>query len=74
MSLTTVGVKLDDSVRDRLRTAATKVERTPHWLIKQAIYSHLEMLERGHPLHEVFDAQQPPVGASLPAEPSDSAR
>ena len=54
MSLTTVGVKLDDSVRERLKSAAIKVERTPHWLIKQAIYSHLEMLERGLPLHEVF--------------------
>ncbi|MGJ7580506.1 trifunctional transcriptional regulator/proline dehydrogenase/L-glutamate gamma-semialdehyde dehydrogenase [Variovorax sp. RHLX14] len=54
MSLTTVGVKLDDSVRERLKSAAIKVERTPHWLIKQAIHSHLEMLERGLPLHEVF--------------------
>ena len=65
MSLTTVGVKLDDSVRERLKSAAIKVERTPHWLIKQAIYSHLEMLERGLPLHEVFVA--------MPSDPAAAA-
>ncbi|MES2532247.1 MAG: trifunctional transcriptional regulator/proline dehydrogenase/L-glutamate gamma-semialdehyde dehydrogenase [Pseudomonadota bacterium] len=54
MSSTTLGVKLDESVRDRLKKIALQVERTPHWLIKQAIYSHLEMLERGLPLAEVF--------------------
>ncbi|MDM0005371.1 trifunctional transcriptional regulator/proline dehydrogenase/L-glutamate gamma-semialdehyde dehydrogenase [Variovorax sp. J22G73] len=54
MSLTTLGVKLDESVRERLKKAAAKVDRTPHWLIKHAIYSHLEMLERGLPLADVF--------------------
>ncbi len=65
MSLTTVGVKLDDSIRERLKAAAIKVERTPHWLIKQAIFSHLEMLERGDPLHVVFDASLSAATAPL---------
>ncbi|MGI4779116.1 MAG: trifunctional transcriptional regulator/proline dehydrogenase/L-glutamate gamma-semialdehyde dehydrogenase [Janthinobacterium lividum] len=55
MSTTTMGVKLDESVRDRLRAAAIKVGRTPHFLIKQSIASHLEMLERGLPATDTFD-------------------
>ena len=31
------GVKLDDATRERIKTAATRIDRTPHWLIKQAI-------------------------------------
>jgi RHH-type proline utilization regulon transcriptional repressor/proline dehydrogenase/delta 1-pyrroline-5-carboxylate dehydrogenase len=58
MSLTTVGVKLDESVRERLKAAASKGGRTSHWLIKQAIHSHLEMLERGQSLDEVFDTDR----------------
>lgn len=76
MPLVTLGVKLDETVRDRLKSAAQKVDRTPHWLIKQSIYSHLEALERGLPLAEAFDA-----GASgsavaedaSPAEPEKAA-
>jgi len=70
MSLVTLGVKLDESVRDRLKSAAQKVDRTPHWLIKQSIYSHLEALERGSPLDQVFEpAPSGPSGAEEAAEP-----
>ena len=37
MATTTLGVKLDDPTRERLKAAATSIDRTPHWLIKQAI-------------------------------------
>lgn len=37
MGTTTMGVKLDDATRERIKTAATRIDRTPHWLIKQAI-------------------------------------
>ena len=37
MGMTTMGVKLDDATRERIKTAATRIDRTPHWLIKQAI-------------------------------------
>ena len=45
MATTTLGVKLDDPTRERLKAAATSIDRTPHWLIKQAIFNYLEKLE-----------------------------
>jgi len=45
MALVTLGVKLDEGVRERLKEAAGKLNRTPHWLIKQAIHTQLEALE-----------------------------
>ena len=50
MSTTTLGVKLDEATRERLKLAATQLERTPHWLIKQAIYNLLDQVERGQPV------------------------
>ena len=47
MATTTLGVKLDDATRDRLKQAAHAIDRTPHWLIKQAIFNYLEQLENG---------------------------
>ncbi|MGE6171148.1 trifunctional transcriptional regulator/proline dehydrogenase/L-glutamate gamma-semialdehyde dehydrogenase [Aeromonas media] len=47
MATTTLGVKLDEATRDRLKQAAQTLDRTPHWLIKQAIFTYLEQLERG---------------------------
>src|SRR3569623_2903385 len=47
MASTTLGVKVDDLLRSRLRDAATRLERTPHWLIKQAIFAYLEKIEQG---------------------------
>lgn len=47
MATTTLGVKLDDATRDRLKQAAQKLDRTPHWLIKQAIFTYLEQVEGG---------------------------
>ncbi len=41
MGTTTMGVKLDDATRERIKSAATRIDRTPHWLIKQAIFSYL---------------------------------
>ncbi|WP_068829329.1 trifunctional transcriptional regulator/proline dehydrogenase/L-glutamate gamma-semialdehyde dehydrogenase [Pseudomonas sp. BMS12] len=47
MATTTLGVKLDDATRDRLKLAAQSLDRTPHWLIKQAIFNYLEQVEGG---------------------------
>ena len=41
MGTTTMGVKLDDATRERIKSAATRIDRTPHWLIKQAIFSYI---------------------------------
>ncbi|SFN63965.1 L-proline dehydrogenase /delta-1-pyrroline-5-carboxylate dehydrogenase [Izhakiella capsodis] len=45
MGSTTMGVKLDDETRERIKQAAKEIDRTPHWLIKQAIFNYLEQLE-----------------------------
>ncbi|WP_432721407.1 trifunctional transcriptional regulator/proline dehydrogenase/L-glutamate gamma-semialdehyde dehydrogenase [Jeongeupia wiesaeckerbachi] len=47
MANTTLGIKVDDALRARIRDAAQTLERTPHWLIKQAIYAYLERVEQG---------------------------
>ena len=53
MATTTLGVKLDDPTRERLKAAAHSIDRTPHWLIKQAIFNYLEKLESGATLMEL---------------------
>ncbi|MGI4836221.1 MAG: trifunctional transcriptional regulator/proline dehydrogenase/L-glutamate gamma-semialdehyde dehydrogenase [Janthinobacterium lividum] len=53
MATTTLGVKLDDPTRERLKAAAQSIDRTPHWLIKQAIFNYLEKLEAGATLNEL---------------------
>ncbi len=47
MANTTIGVKLDQGVRDRIRDAAQSQGRTPHALIKHSILSALDRHERG---------------------------
>ncbi|WP_217474159.1 trifunctional transcriptional regulator/proline dehydrogenase/L-glutamate gamma-semialdehyde dehydrogenase [Stutzerimonas stutzeri] len=47
MATTTLGIKLDEAARDRLEAAARRIDRTPQWLIKQALLHYLEQLERG---------------------------
>lgn len=53
MATTTLGVKLDDPTRERLKAAAHSIDRTPHWLIKQAIFNYLEKLEGGATLQDL---------------------
>ncbi|NDL62590.1 trifunctional transcriptional regulator/proline dehydrogenase/L-glutamate gamma-semialdehyde dehydrogenase [Acerihabitans arboris] len=47
MGTTTLGVKLDDAARERIKNAARRIDRTPHWLIKHAIFHYLDELEQG---------------------------
>ncbi|GAA3998783.1 trifunctional transcriptional regulator/proline dehydrogenase/L-glutamate gamma-semialdehyde dehydrogenase [Comamonas faecalis] len=44
---TTVGIKVDDTLRERIRAAAQQLGRTPHWLLKQSIVQYVDALERG---------------------------
>ncbi|HFZ8995327.1 TPA: trifunctional transcriptional regulator/proline dehydrogenase/L-glutamate gamma-semialdehyde dehydrogenase [Citrobacter freundii] len=53
MGTTTMGVKLDEATRERIKMAAARIDRTPHWLIKQAIFSYLEKLENDAALPEL---------------------
>lgn len=47
MATTTLGVKVDEALRDRLRAAATRLGCTPHWLHKQAVIAYIDAIERG---------------------------
>ena len=75
MAHTTMGVKLDDDTRERLKRAATKIDRTPHWLIKQAIFTLLAQVEAGEaiiPAGPHSSAQPPtnePVDVPSPYQP-----
>lgn len=44
---TTIGIKVDDALRERIRASAQQMGRTPHWLIKQAVVQYVDALERG---------------------------
>ena len=70
MGATTMGVKLDDATRERIKTAATRIDRTPHWLIKQAIFNYLEKLENDEPLPEIASASGDGEETALPGEES----
>ena len=46
MNTTTVGVKLDNETRDRLKKLGEVRHRSPHWLMKEAIRRYLEVEEQ----------------------------
>ncbi|WP_028357475.1 trifunctional transcriptional regulator/proline dehydrogenase/L-glutamate gamma-semialdehyde dehydrogenase [Brackiella oedipodis] len=45
---TTLGIKVDSQVKNRLQSVADKLGCTSHWLHKQALLSFLEQIESGH--------------------------
>ncbi|WP_075215452.1 trifunctional transcriptional regulator/proline dehydrogenase/L-glutamate gamma-semialdehyde dehydrogenase [Mongoliimonas terrestris] len=47
MAATTIGVKVSDDLRARLKHAADRIGRSPHWLVKHALLTALERIERG---------------------------
>ncbi|HEY9279109.1 MAG TPA: trifunctional transcriptional regulator/proline dehydrogenase/L-glutamate gamma-semialdehyde dehydrogenase, partial [Eoetvoesiella sp.] len=47
MVTTTLGVKVDEALRDRLKAAAQQLGCTPHWLHKQALLVYIDAIERG---------------------------
>ena len=46
MAATTIGVKLDEETRDRLKKLGERKQRSTHWLMKEAICRYLEAEER----------------------------
>jgi predicted transcriptional regulator len=42
----TQGIKLDDSVRQRLKTLGERRGRSPHWLMRNAIETYLDREEK----------------------------
>ncbi|SAK43801.1 trifunctional transcriptional regulator/proline dehydrogenase/pyrroline-5-carboxylate dehydrogenase [Caballeronia temeraria] len=71
MASTTLGVKVDDLLRSRLKDAATRLERTPHWLIKQAIFAYLERIEHGQLPPELSGANGASEMADAPSVDGD---
>lgn len=45
MGKTTMGIKLDQETRDRLKALGKVKERTPHWLMVHAIREYLDREE-----------------------------
>lgn len=43
---TTMGVKLDEGTRDRLKALGAIRQRSPHWLMREAIREYLERAEQ----------------------------
>ncbi len=46
MGITTMGVKLDDEIRARLKKLGQARNRSAHWLMKEAIRRYLDAEER----------------------------
>ena len=46
MPTATIGIKVDESLRERIQDAARHMGRTPHWLIGQAVIQYVDALER----------------------------
>ena len=79
MSTVTLGLKVDEALRTRIRNAATQQGRTPHWLIKQAVLQYVENMERGLAPYSASgdalaadaadEAGEPPLQASASAQP-----
>lgn len=42
----TTGIKLDEEIKNRLKLLGDKMDRSPHWLMKQAIEDYLNQQER----------------------------
>jgi len=51
----TVGVKIDIDTKTRLRSAAQKLDRSPHWLMKNAIVLLIERVESGAGIEDLVD-------------------
>jgi RHH-type proline utilization regulon transcriptional repressor/proline dehydrogenase/delta 1-pyrroline-5-carboxylate dehydrogenase len=73
MAVTTIGVKIDEDLKARLKRAADGIGRSPHWLIKQGIFSVLDRVERGEALSELLapavDVTDAPVAAETALPP-----
>ena len=46
MAKTTVGVKLDDDTRARLKKLGDSRQRSTHWMVREAVARYLEVEER----------------------------
>ncbi|ARS27088.1 trifunctional transcriptional regulator/proline dehydrogenase/L-glutamate gamma-semialdehyde dehydrogenase [Sphingomonas sp. KC8] len=47
MADSTIGVKVSEELRQRLKQAASAIGHTPHWLAKKSLIAAIERIERG---------------------------
>ncbi len=72
MGATTLGLKVDEALRARLRAASDRIGRTPHWVIKQGLVALLDRIERGEDVlslpaaDDAGEAEAPESGAPQP--------
>lgn len=45
MTTSTMGVKLDEEIKERLKSLGKSKQRTPHWLMREAIREYIEREE-----------------------------
>ncbi len=45
MVSTTLGIKVDEAIRERLRLLAKLKDRSPHWIMRKALVEYLEREE-----------------------------
>ncbi|MBK4775449.1 trifunctional transcriptional regulator/proline dehydrogenase/L-glutamate gamma-semialdehyde dehydrogenase [Candidatus Pantoea edessiphila] len=53
MATSTMGIKLDNNINNRIKIAARNINKTTYWLIKQAILNYLIKIEEGIVLPEI---------------------
>ena len=69
MTNTTVGLRLDKQTQDRLKTLSKRRDRSPHYLMKQAVEKYLdaeEALEAEHDLVRARWEQFELTGETIP--------
>jgi predicted transcriptional regulator len=67
----TVGIKLDDATRERLKNVARDLDRAPHWIVKTALMEYLERQEtalRERQEDEARWARYQETGQAVPQE------
>jgi len=67
----TLGIKLDDATRERLKYVASGLDRAPHWVIKSALIELLEQEEtalRERREDEARWARYQETGQAIPQE------
>lgn len=74
MVTTTLGVKVDTALRERLKIAAGKLGCTPHWLHKQALLAYIDAIERGQLPAEIayFSSSESGIADGASFQASDS--
>ncbi len=70
MTTTALGIRLDDATRERLAAAARRLDRTPQWLVRQAVFDFLEQLDNTGKTSENRHVDTGEQAAGLNIEPA----